>query len=495
MPAVGAGPFHVLDRVAGTCRIKPQLTDFIYMIPFSRRDALPLIRQIIAGLQAAHDAGVIHRDFKSGNVILANRPEGSRPVITDFGLAHVPGSAHVRHERRAGTPGYMAPEQLEGGPITPATDCYSLGVVIAEMVGARQPAVSSGSLLDSPARDPHPGFAVDGKKLGAWQPIIERCLQKDPAARYQRPADVFAALERASAHWTSPRRILAIATIAALLLAAAVWFWADRTAGRREPDWLLVSALDNRAGEPVLDESVPFLLEREISNFADVYVVPQGRVDDALLLMKSKFKGRVDEKLAREVCRRDEDIRLIAGCRAERIGAALQLTAWETEAASGRMLGSDSETVQTLEDTGMAVRRLAAGIRRAAGQRHAGSREEFERVEKVTTPSLKACQLYSQAYREGDGNHWALAEQMARAALAEDPEFASAHLWLYYALNNQNKAGPEALSHLEQAVAFSGSATERERAFILTVQRNQNTTDEEKIVNWRRMLAGYPDHF
>jgi hypothetical protein len=138
---------------------------------------------------------------------------------------------------------------------------------------------------------------------------------------------------------------------------------------------------------------VPFLLEREISIFPDILVVQQSRVDDALRLMKKDFKGRVDEALAREVCLRDGGIRLIAGCRAERAGAGFELTAWVIEAGSGRMLGSDSERVQALEDAWKAVRRLAAGIRRAAGQRNAGSSEEVQLLQKVATPSLQAARF------------------------------------------------------------------------------------------------------
>ncbi len=85
------------------------------------------------GLAAAHAAGVIHRDFKSSNVVLV----GSRAVITDFGLAR----SDVAGEHTdltgdvamLGTPAYMAPEQVEGKPATPASDVYALGVVMFEM--------------------------------------------------------------------------------------------------------------------------------------------------------------------------------------------------------------------------------------------------------------------------------------------------------------------------------------------------------------------------
>src|SRR5260221_4974638 len=98
----------------------------------SRQEAFPCIAQMPQGRQAAHDAGVIHRDFKSANVIVT----GNRAIITDFGLAglepghgtNVSAGSISTGMRIAGTVAYMSPEQMEGRPITPASDIYSLGI-------------------------------------------------------------------------------------------------------------------------------------------------------------------------------------------------------------------------------------------------------------------------------------------------------------------------------------------------------------------------------
>ena len=108
-------------------------------------EALPLVIQMASGLAAAHAAGIVHRDFKSGNVILTKTKDGpseTRAVVTDFGLAR---STETRQSMTAsggeiaGTPAYMSPEQVEGGEVTPATDVYSLGVVMYEMVSGTLP--------------------------------------------------------------------------------------------------------------------------------------------------------------------------------------------------------------------------------------------------------------------------------------------------------------------------------------------------------------------
>ena len=107
-------------------------------------EVLPIVMQMAAGLGAAHEAGVVHRDFKSANVLLVpseKNPSVVRAVITDFGLARstengrqLTGSLDV-----VGTPAYMAPEQLNGGEITPATDIYALGIVMYEMLTGKVP--------------------------------------------------------------------------------------------------------------------------------------------------------------------------------------------------------------------------------------------------------------------------------------------------------------------------------------------------------------------
>jgi len=108
--------------------------------------ALPLIAQMVAALKHAHAAGIVHRDFKSDNVMLVPRPDGApeRLVVMDFGLARqsLVGAAQplTPHSRAVfGTLDYMSPEQVMGKPASPASDIYSLGTVIYELLSGRLP--------------------------------------------------------------------------------------------------------------------------------------------------------------------------------------------------------------------------------------------------------------------------------------------------------------------------------------------------------------------
>jgi serine/threonine protein kinase len=115
---------------------------------FTTAEALPIIRQLAAGLAAAHEASIVHRDLKSANVMLVPGLAGQQPrvVITDFGLAQqsdAEANGELAHLTDTGvligTPHYMAPEQIEEGAISPATYIYALGVVMYEAVTGRLP--------------------------------------------------------------------------------------------------------------------------------------------------------------------------------------------------------------------------------------------------------------------------------------------------------------------------------------------------------------------
>ncbi len=180
---------------------------------FGEDEALPLILQMAEALSAAHAAGVIHRDFKTSNVMLvpSGQPAldradetGLRVVVTDFGLARttVRDPADTRtpltgETRIVGTADYMSPEQLYGEEVSPASDVYALGVVIFEMMTGNKPysATNPMSLLAKRVSEPPASprdFVPDLDEH--FSSVILDCLKNDPAERLSTPRDVFMAL-------------------------------------------------------------------------------------------------------------------------------------------------------------------------------------------------------------------------------------------------------------------------------------------------------------
>ncbi|HEX9941613.1 MAG TPA: serine/threonine-protein kinase [Thermoanaerobaculia bacterium] len=155
--------------------------------------AVQIARQLCAGLAAAHDQRVLHRDLKPANVMIDGR---GRARITDFGLA-VLQEGVPREEMGAGTPAYMAPEQLEGREVTVRSDLYSLGLVLYELFAGRPAFERGGSLRELRERRSSPPTApsshVDGLDP-AVERVILRCLELDPALRPSSALGVAAAL-------------------------------------------------------------------------------------------------------------------------------------------------------------------------------------------------------------------------------------------------------------------------------------------------------------
>ena len=164
--------------------------------------ALPLVCQMIAGLQALHGHDIIHRDFKSGNIMLCD-DDGDVPLvkIMDFGLARrdAPSDANrseslTRALDVMGTPPYMALEQFPGHPskTSAATDVYALGVVMYEMATCSLPyeADDSSTLADKKRQPPVPPSEIVLEVDKTWEAAILRCLQSEPGDRPQNVSEV-----------------------------------------------------------------------------------------------------------------------------------------------------------------------------------------------------------------------------------------------------------------------------------------------------------------
>ncbi|HTG36070.1 MAG TPA: tetratricopeptide repeat protein [Thermoanaerobaculia bacterium] len=208
--------------------------------PMNEAEALPIARQMADGLAAAHRVGVVHRDFKSANVMLVPEDGGARAVVTDFGLAHgaeALSGGLTLHGDVLGTPEYMAPEQVTGGEITPKTDVYALGIVLYEMVTGSLPFLGDSALATAAKRlreDPPPPRLKRPGLAPAWEVAILRCLAREPVDRFTTVREALAALETSAMpaapalpEPSKPRRwLLAVAILAILLgIAGGWWSW------------------------------------------------------------------------------------------------------------------------------------------------------------------------------------------------------------------------------------------------------------------------------
>lgn len=239
------------------------------------RKALELGQQIARGLAAAHEKGLTHRDLKPENIFITG---DERAKILDFGLAKLrsplPTDSEITRDEHTlpletkigtivGTVGYMSPEQVNGRQADPRSDIFSFGVILWEMLSGGRPfrGDSAVEIMHAILKDDPPELPMDLQLPVSLQRTLQRCLEKDPRARFQNAQDLAFELENvllgsstaSRMLWTPPlrafRRIrpLLLAGAGIVLLFGGVAFWALRESARREPPTL--HRLTYRSGE------------------------------------------------------------------------------------------------------------------------------------------------------------------------------------------------------------------------------------------------------
>ena len=234
--------------------------------PLPIAHAIAIVRAIAAGLAAAHARGIVHRDLKPGNVML----DGDRVVLVDFGLAQREGASDL-----AGTPGYMSPEQLDGGAVDARSDLYALGCVAFEVLTG-EPPFGSGTIAEV-TRCHLEAHTVD---VRTRRPDVPRWLARSVAELLSRvPA---ARVHGAELLGSGPRSWkLAIPIIAVALLAAGATSWLARPAPTWEPRIADLPQFDENADDPSLSPDGKSFLFSSDRGHRDVWAVYLGSNDGA----------------------------------------------------------------------------------------------------------------------------------------------------------------------------------------------------------------------
>jgi TolB-like protein/Tfp pilus assembly protein PilF len=184
--------FIVMEYVEGR-----SLRDVIKSGEIGADTALDYAGQILSALACAHEKNLVHRDIKSDNIKVTSRGEVK---VLDFGLARSAGMVDsTRYGSSAGTPAYMAPEQVQGDKADHRSDLFSFGVVFYEMLTGRRPfrgQHESAVIYSIVNEDPDPIAVANPALPSSLQPVLDRLLAKDPGERYQSASDVLSDLER-----------------------------------------------------------------------------------------------------------------------------------------------------------------------------------------------------------------------------------------------------------------------------------------------------------
>jgi serine/threonine protein kinase len=201
-------PFLVMEFVAGRALVERIRSD----APLRPVDIVRIGVQIASGLAAAHQQGVIHRDIKPANIMLEDSVE--RVKIADFGLARVMQEQSELTSQGAlvGTPAYMSPEQVNGEPLDPRSDLFSLGCVMYAMSAGFSPFRGENALVTARrvTSQAHVSLGEICKHVPAeFVPIVDRLLEKESKNRYQSASALVEDLTRLLAQWNrAPETVL-----------------------------------------------------------------------------------------------------------------------------------------------------------------------------------------------------------------------------------------------------------------------------------------------
>jgi tetratricopeptide (TPR) repeat protein len=454
--------------------------------PLQVDEALRYAAQIAAALADAHERGIVHRDLKPGNIMVTK----SGAKVLDFGLATWEGDDSVTGSRMVmGTPAYMAPEQREGKPSDARTDIYSFGYVLYEMLnGARATA--------------------DRKPLRsrALETIVARCLETDPARRWQSAAGLVSALEAARINSkrrgdntpyakTNRKWILPAAAIFAIALVSGyfVLLSASRpmnAAKLTDKDTIILADFANSTGDPVFDGMLRqgFAFQLEQSPF--LKIMDDAQMQQDLRLMRLTPGTRITNQIAHEICLRDGAAAMIDGSIAG-LGKSYVVTVQAITCQSGATLAREQIQADDKEHVLKAVGTAATALRARLGESRNSIRKLNRPLEQATTGSVEALQSYSAGYTEWSQGRFRAAVPLFERAIALDPNFALAYVGLSAAYSNAGDT-VRAAEYNRKAFALIERVSEREREMI-TALHYESTGDEDKAIDAYRLgIGSYP---
>lgn len=166
-------------------------------VPLSLGQKVDILVDVLTGLTYAHKRGIVHRDIKPANIRI---DDDGRARIMDFGIAHVTSSNMTRTGVMVGTPAYMAPEQIVGGPVSPATDIFSVGAVMYELLSNTKPfdGDTLQTIMYKIVSQPAPDLASVVSGLpSSLNTIVQRALAKEPSDRFGTALEMADALSAA----------------------------------------------------------------------------------------------------------------------------------------------------------------------------------------------------------------------------------------------------------------------------------------------------------
>jgi tetratricopeptide (TPR) repeat protein len=424
--------------------------------PLAANTAVIYASQIAAALVEAHSKGIIHRDLKPGNMMIAK----SGVKVLDFGLAKSEQDETVTVSQMVmGTPAYMAPEQRKGKPADARSDIYSFGCVLNEMliggrVGAQRRRIPSRGL----------------------DKIVNRCLEEDPARRWQSAAELKREIDKVAAASSFPS--MAVAAAAVLAVTAAAYMYLHRPPKLTDKDTIVLADFDNKTGDSVFDDTLRQGLSVELQQSPFLSLVPDARIQQTLALMGQPKGARLTSQTAQQVCERTASAAILEGS-IESLGSQYVLGLRARDCNTGSTLDQEQIQVARREDVLNSLSQIANKFRTRVGESLATVRSHSMPLAAATTPSLEALKAYTAGNKVITVSGTGAGVPFFRRAVEIDPQFAMAYalLGLCYATFGESVLSAQSAT---KAWQLRDRVTDNERFFIDFTYDRQVTGNLEK---------------
>jgi serine/threonine protein kinase/tetratricopeptide (TPR) repeat protein len=489
-------------------------------LPVAR--TLAVMREVAAGLAAAHAVGVVHRDLKPENVMLDG---DGHAIIMDFGISRStagedPSGSDRRKPARGrtafhgaslaggmtiqgaviGTLEYMAPEQARAEPVDERADIYAFGLIFRDaLVGSiRMAGTSALDELRARMQAPPPATrSIDPAIPSPVDEIVCRCLEPDPSKRFQTTDELIAALNRIDDEGQllpEPRRFgrrhFAAAAVLVMALVAGTWWLASRVPPPPPaPTSVLVTDFDVQGVEG-LQGAVEHSLTIAMEGASFVTVFPQREARALAARLVPASAGRIDESTGRLIAQR-EGIKLMLAGSVSAGAKGVDVLVRAIDPANGNPVAEARRRASGRDGILTEIALAAEDVRARLGDTTPESERQAQR-ETFTAASLDAAREYSAAQELAAAYNDDEALKRYRRAIALDPNFGRAYAGAAYSASQLGRK-EEAAELWKNALASVDRMTPREKFRTLGLYYGTVSRDyKAAITNYEELVKQYP---